>query len=62
MVGWNLHCRDKYNNARAAFLDWLAHGKVRYGDKYESMKLSRKILLMPCIFVRKTKKKLKMIY
>ena len=41
VVGWNLYCREKYNEARANFINWHVAGRIRHGYLFEKMKSSR---------------------
>ena len=41
VIGWNDHCKALYNEARDAFRAWNANDRIRYGDIFERMKLSR---------------------
>ena len=40
--GWNQYCKLLYAESREAFLEWLRGDEIRYGDKYEKMKVKRK--------------------
>ena len=41
--GWNEFCRTKYQDARAAFLQWVQIGKIRFGSVFENIKNTRNL-------------------
>ena len=59
VVGWNNHCRVLYNLAREKFLEWHTDGKIRFGQKFEEMKTSRKDFKQALNYCRKNETKIK---
>ena len=59
VTGWNDNCKDLYEKARAAFINWVKGGRIRYGDLFEQMKSSRSIFKKALKFCKNNEKRLK---
>ena len=57
--GWNIHCKQLYQDAREKFLTWMGYGKVRYGQLFEDMKNSRSAFRNALKFCEKNEWKIK---
>ena len=55
---WNVHCRDKYRCARQAFLKWLQNGRVRHGQLYTDMVVTRKSFVSALKYCKRNKEKI----
>ena len=51
--GWTEHCRQKYLDARSAFIKWVQAGKLRSGSVFKTMKNCRKSFVNVMKFVKK---------
>ena len=58
VIGWNTHCRVKYQEAREALIEWIADGKVRSGDKFELTKATRKVFVNALNYFKKNSDKI----
>ena len=58
--GWNDHCREKYRDARIAFLKWIECGRIRRSALFENMKVTSldRCLLRPLTGVNETRNEL----
>ena len=55
--GWNDVCRQKYQDARNSFIEWVSAGKVRQGPLHDRMKHLRKVFINAMKFAKKNKQK-----
>lgn len=56
VTGWNTHCKEKYTAARDAMIQQRDNGKIRYGDIFENMKITRKNFVNALNYCKKYKK------
>ena len=56
--GWNIYCRTKYKCAREAFMKWLRCGKIRFGQFYDEMKLTRKSFIAALKYCKRNREKI----
>ena len=57
--GWNDHCREKYRDARIAFLKWIECGRIRSGALFENMKVTRSLFVRALNWCKRNERRIR---